>query len=212
MQDLFDDFMELLPQLIGAVAIVVVGFVIFLLGPIVLYRRFRRKPGRGRLGRVCVGFAFWCWTVMVGLVILSLGINTLGIEPLQEFFDEIIASVPKVIVAGFTLGIASGVFLLAAGIADSATRSAPDEARTALSIVGWLVLVFPGTIALLMVANTVGWQGDEQVMFGLAALVSIPWMLGLRQLRKRGLPNPFRPATEIHDNIPASSPPVVPTD
>ena len=120
--DMFGNFFEFLPRLLGAIIIFLVGTFIAKF----LYRMIARglskvgvdrlvdKSGLGgpleRAGYPDSGvFLAKIIYYMLMLVVASLAINTLGIEQLQDLFDQLIAWIPKLFVAILILFVVGAI-------------------------------------------------------------------------------------------------------
>lgn len=114
--ELWNGFFEFLPRLIGATLIVLIGATILLLGPVLLYRMWRRGAAtRSRASNVAVGTIFWTWVAMASLVLASLAVNTLGIDWMQNGMDSLIAATPILFVAAIMIGLGTAISLLFIG-------------------------------------------------------------------------------------------------
>jgi len=102
---LFDDFFGFLPNLIGAAIIFAVGSVMLLAPPWLVWSLSRQKVADRwpAAAKVLTGLLY-LWLFLAGLVILSLTINTLGIEWLTNGFNTLIGWLPPLIVAAVVLG------------------------------------------------------------------------------------------------------------
>lgn len=146
---------ELLPRLLAALILGAACAGLWTL-TLLLYRRLRDRGGA--IGSTLTKIVFWTWTALFGLVALSLVVNTLGIESLQDEFDGVIAFVPRLVVVG-VLAAVFGALIWGIAAPYRRWRAAQQQiglARVVFSIWFWVVVSSLAFGGLVVCADQLG--------------------------------------------------------
>ena len=210
----FDDVFGFIPNLLGAIAIVVIGyFVAKLIGTVVsrlLYRggldrtlesgqggrwisRLTSSPSR-LLGSVTF------WALFLG--VLALAATALGIEALTDFVGEVFAYLPNVI-AAFVIFVVAGA--IAAGVSALIGRTMGDTAtgRIVGSVVPILVMAIAGFMILdqLKIAEDIVRITYAALMGAMALGLALAFGLGGRDVAARILEGAYQRGQGTKDQV-----------
>ena len=146
-----------LPKLLAAMIILVIGGVLFIGIPWLVWRAIRPEEPRRWF---CVVIAVLrTWSLIAGLIVLSLAVNALQIEPLQLLVDDLIAWIPNVVVAGALLGIGYalvwGLALVGRGHLSPRLANVPGP-RMVLQVLGFGLLGLVCYFAVSMALDQLG--------------------------------------------------------
>jgi len=93
MERLFTDFFELLPRLIAGTLIFMIGFSIVLL-PVIGWHFIRRSQAVPTLLDAALSALAAAWLFVAGLVVVSLAVNALDVDPLSTTFERLVVVSP----------------------------------------------------------------------------------------------------------------------
>jgi len=216
LQQALTDFLRFLPQLIGFLVILVVGWVIAMVVKAILVRvlgRFhldrglhaspagdyveRFSPGASP-SRLVAGVAFW----IIFIFALTAAIGALQIPAVTAFMNKVLAYLPNVIVAVLIFVIAAAIAGAAAGLAQRTMGDTPtgDLVKTAapalvLSVAFFMVLtqlrIAPGIVEILFTA----------IVGSLALGLALAFGLGGRNVAARILEEAYQRGQEQRSQV-----------
>ena len=210
----FDAFFAWLPQLLGALVILLIGYILAkIIGGIVgkaLHRAgLDRSLAQGQAGRWVskvtsspsrlVGrIAFWA--IFIGTI--SLAVTTLGIDALQSFVAAIYAYLPNVIAAVLIFLVASA---LAAGIAALVTRLMGDTptGKVVATVAPGLVMAIAVFMILdqLEIAPQIVTITYAALMGAFALAAALAFGLGGREVAARMLEGAYQKGQESRGQV-----------
>jgi len=199
----FDTFFRSLPQILGAIIILVIGWIIAgLIGNLVrkvldragadrLTRRagidsFLQKAGiRNASAGLVFGFVVKWW---IRLIVLEIAIPALGISAITTTLDKIVSYLPSVIAALLIILIGAFLAKLAGeavrGIAQGAGFGSANTLGTIVQV-SILVLVFVAALQQLHVAETLVNELLIAVLVAIALAAGLAFGLGGRDVAAR---------------------------
>jgi hypothetical protein len=165
-QGLFSELMAFLPELVAALVIIILGFLIGgILGTAVrkLFKRTKLDKALDKAGvdelTNRAGYAFKParfagelvkWFIILAFTIVAL--NVLGLTAVTEFMGEVLAYLPKVLAAALILFVGLIAANAARGITEGAIRSAKtissDKAGMLGNVAYYAVVIFAALAAL----------------------------------------------------------------
>jgi hypothetical protein len=210
-QTALDDVGEFLPNLVGAVAILLVGWLLALLVRGLLTRVLTkagldRATGRhegvnvieqispgGSVSRLLAVLAFW--VLLIGAFALAL--ESLGIEEVTNVVGDVYDYIPNLLAA---LAIFLGAGLVSAGVAGLARRTLGEGptasiVRSAAPTVVWLIATFM-ILNELMIATEIVTITYAALVGALAVGMALAFGLGGRETAARMLKDAYERSTE----------------
>ncbi len=210
----FDTFFEWLPLMIGALVILVIGWIVAkvvgkLVGRVLQRAGLDRTLHKGQGGRLVskvtsspsklLGTVVF-WLIMLGSI--SLAVSVLGIEALTNFVAAVYAYLPNVLAALLIFLVASAV---AAGIATLVTRVMGDTGLG--KIVATVAPILVMTIATFMILEQLKIAHDIVVttytlLLGAIALASaLAFGLGGREVAGQMLQGAYQKGQENKEQL-----------
>jgi predicted permease len=211
LQTAIDDVGEFLPNLVGAVAILLVGWLLALLVRALLTRALTKagldraigrhegvnvieqiSPG-GSFSRLLAVFAFW--VLLIGAFALAL--ESLDIEEVTNVVGDVYDYIPNLLAA---LAIFLGATLVSAGVADLARRTLGEGptasiVRSAAPTVVWLIATFM-ILNELRIATEIVTITYAALVGALAVGMALAFGLGGRETAARMLNDAYERTTE----------------
>lgn len=189
MQSAFTHFVNFLPQLLGAIAVLVVGYIIAkvlnkiivkLLQKVKLDQRLDANQGGryakkispdGKPSRLVAGVVFW----VIMLVVISSAISTLNVPALTGFMNQVLGYLPNVI-AALLIFIVAGAVAGAVGalahrtMGDTSTGKVVRTAAPALilAIAVFMILTQLGIAPVIVTATYIALTGAVALATALA--------------------------------------------
>jgi len=210
----FQGFFDFIPNLIGFLVVLVVGYFVAklvagalarLLGRTGLDRTLTQGQGGGFVSKLTQSpsrllgrLAFWA--LFLGAV--SLAVSVLGIEALTDFVAAIFAYLPNVIAALLIFLVAGAI---AAGVAALVTRTMGDTptGKVVTAIVPVLIMAIAAFMILdqLKIAEDIVRITYTALMGGLALALALAFGLGGRDVAARLLEGAYQKGQESREQV-----------
>jgi len=210
----FDEFFEWLPALIGALAILVIGFIVArvvggLVGRALQSAGVDRAATQGQAGsyvskvtsspsRLLGRIVFWL--VMFGVI--SLAVSVLGIEALENLVAAVYAYLPNVLAALLIFFVAGIVAGAVAGLVKR-TMGETTTGKIVMTVAPTLIMAIAGFMILdqLQIAPQIVTITYAALMGGIALAMALAFGLGGREVAGRMLDGAYQSAQENKEQI-----------
>ena len=216
LQSGFTQFVNYLPQFIGALLVLLIGYIIAkilntiivkLLDKVRLDERLASNQGGryvekvspgGKASRLVGGVVFW----VIMLFVISSAISTLGIPALTGFMNQVLAYLPNVIAALLIFIVAAAVAGAVGGFAHRAMGDAPTGkiVRAAvpaliMAIAVFMILTQLGIAPAIVITTYIALIGS------LALAAALAFGLGGRDAAAELINSGYRKAQEQSDQV-----------